>query len=211
MNSVTITPLTVGQMAAHCYIVSDPKTREGIIIDPGDDSEYISDTLLKLQVTPMMIVATHGHFDHLMAAYALKLGFGIPFYLHPDDAFLLGRMQDSAKHFLDLVYVDPAPSIDKNLSDGDIIGVGVVSLTVLHTPGHTPGSICLYEKNSGVLFTGDTIFAEGGVGRTDHSYASRELLRLSMKRILSYPASTRVLAGHGEETTIGAQIGYHVQ
>lgn len=211
MNPVIITSLTVGQMAANCYIVSDAKTREGIIIDPGDDAEYISDTLLKPQVVPRMIVATHGHFDHLMAAYALKLGFGIPFCLHPDDAFLVGRMQDSAKHFLDLPYVDPAPSIDKNLSDGDVLGVGSVSLTVLHTPGHTPGSVCLYEKSSKVLFTGDTIFAEGSVGRTDHSYASRDLLRVSIRRILSYPRSTRVLAGHGEETTIGAEIGYHVQ
>lgn len=211
MNPAIITSLTVGQMAAHCYIVSDPKTREGIIIDPGDDAEYISDTLLKLQVVPRMIVATHGHFDHLMAAYALKFSFGIPFGTHPDDAFLLGRMQDSAKHFLDLGYVDPPPSIDKNLSDGDVLGVGSVSLTVLHTPGHTPGSICLYEKSAKVLFTGDTIFREGHVGRTDHSYASGDLLRVSIRRILSYPRSTRVLSGHGEETTIGAEIGYHVQ
>lgn len=211
MNSVIITSLTVGQMAAHCYIVSDPKTCEGIIIDPGDDAEYISDTLLKLHLTPIMIVATHGHFDHLMAAYALKLGFGIPFRIHPLDVFLVNRMEQTAKHFLGVPYVDPAPSIDKKLCEGDVIRVGSIRLTVLHTPGHTPGSICLYEKNSGVLMTGDTIFKDGGVGRTDHSYSSHDALLLSLQKILSFPKETRLMPGHGQETTIGAEAIYHVQ
>ncbi len=211
MNTVLITTLAVGQMAANCYIVSDTKTREGIIIDPGDDAEYISDTLLKLQVTPIMIVATHGHFDHLMAAYALKLGFGIPFRMHPLDVFLVSRMEQTAKHFLGVPCVDPAPSVDRKLREGEVIAVGSIRLTVLHTPGHTPGSICLYEKKLGVLFTGDTIFSTGAVGRTDRSYANREVLMSSIHRILSYPKRTRILAGHGEETTIGAEIRYHVQ
>ncbi len=211
MNTVVITCLSVGQMAANCYLVSDIKTGEGIIIDPGDDAEYISDTLLKLHITPTMIVATHGHFDHLMAAYALKLGFGIPFCMHPLDAFLVSRMEQTAKHFLGVPYVDPAPSVDRKLRDGEVIAVGSIRLTVLHTPGHTPGSICLYEKQSGVLFTGDTIFSTGAVGRTDRSYANREVLLSSVYRILLYPKRTRILAGHGQETTIGAEASYHVQ
>ncbi len=211
MNTVVITCLSVGQMATNCYLVSDTKTGEGIIIDPGDDAEYISDTLLKLHITPTKIIATHGHFDHLMAAYALKLGFGIPFCMHPLDTFLVSRMEQTAKHFLGVPYVDPAPSVDTKLREGEVIAVGSIRLTVLHTPGHTPGSICLYEENSGVLFTGDTVFADGSVGRTDHSYSSSEALQSSLKRILSYPLTTRLLPGHGRETTIGAEASYHVQ
>jgi glyoxylase-like metal-dependent hydrolase (beta-lactamase superfamily II) len=211
MKKPVITTLAVGQMAANCYIVSDSDTHEGIIIDPGDDPEYISDTLLKLHIRPVLVVATHGHFDHIMGAYALNLGFGIPFAIHPLDTFLVDRMEETAKHFLQVTYVDPAPSVGRKLANREVIAAGTVRLTVVHTPGHTPGSICLYEKHSGVLFTGDTIFSDGSVGRTDHSYASPLTLAASVRRILSYPAQTKLMPGHGEETTIGDEIGFHVQ
>lgn len=211
MKKPVITTLAVGQMAANCYIVSDPDTHEGVIIDPGDDAEYISDTILKLQIRPTCVVATHGHFDHIMAAYALTLGFGIPFAIHPLDTFLIDRMEETAKHFLQVTYVDPAPAVGRKLVHREVIAAGTVRLLVIHTPGHTPGSICLYEKHSGVVFTGDTIFAHGAVGRTDHSYASPLKLAASLRKILSYPPQTRLMPGHGEETTIGDEAVFHVQ
>ena len=177
---MNIETLVVGRMATNCYIAG------GMIIDPGDDAEYI---ISYLTAKPTMIVATHGHFDHIMAAYALQLAYNIPFYIHEEDIFLLSRMQSSAKHFLGLKEVDPPPVPSK-----------IKDLTFIHTPGHTPGSICLPVGD--VLFTGDTIFADGAVGRTDFSYSKPLLLAESIKKILSYPVGTRILSGHGEESKI---------
>lgn len=169
--------LVVGSMATNCYLV------DGIIIDPGDDAEYI---MSHLTDKPRMIVATHGHFDHIMAACALQLAYNIPFYLHPADNFLLATMQSSAKHFLGLKEVDPPP-----------VPTPITDLPFIHTPGHTPGSICLKFEN--VLIVGDTIFEGGGVGRTDFSYSQPLKLAESIDHILSYPANTRLLPGHGKE------------
>ena len=169
---MNIETLAVGQMATNCYIV------DGIIIDPGDDAEYI---ISHCKIKPTMIVATHGHFDHIMAALTLQLAFNIPFVIHEKDEFLVNNMQSSAKHFLNIM-TDPPPKITKFISGGDKIG----NLTVVHTPGHTPGSICLYAKNDKVLFSGDTIFADGAVGSTDHRYSDKAELSQSVKKILSY-------------------------
>lgn len=176
-----IKTLIVGSMATNCYIVNDE-----IIIDPGDDAEYIMSHLTK---KPSMIVATHGHFDHIMAAYALQLAYNIPFYIHEDDIFLLSRMQSSARHFLGLKDVDPPPTPSK-----------IKTPPFIHTPGHTPGSICL--KFSDTLIVGDTMFAGGGVGRTDFSYSDPRKLSISIKKIRSFPKNTRVLPGHGAEFTL---------
>lgn len=182
---MNITTIVVGAMATNCYIAGD------MIIDPGDAPEHISDVLTKLQVSPKMIVATHGHFDHIMGAYALQLMYDIPFYIHPDDMFLLKNMQSSAKHFLNMRAVDPPP-IPTDIHGGNI--------SFIHTPGHTPGSICLEFNDT--LLVGDTLFADGSVGRTDHSYSSPLALSESVAKIRSHPAGTRILSGHGETSTI---------
>ena len=177
-----IETLVVGQMATNCYIAG------GIIIDPGDDAEYI---MSHLKTAPTMIIATHGHFDHIMAAYALQLAFNIPFYIHEDDKFLLASMQSSANHFLGFTHVDPPPKPSK-----------IQNISFIHTPGHTPGSICLYFKKEGVVFTGDTIFAGGAVGSTDHKYSNP--LSQSIKKFLALPPETKIFPGHGDTNdTIG--------
>ncbi len=206
-----VTTFTVGQMATNCYLLIDPEIRECVIVDPGDDAEYISDKIVSLGLTPTHIVATHGHFDHIMAAFVLKINFGIPFLMNGLDRFLVDRMQSTAKHFLDIVVVDPPPGIDMSIGQGDILDVGHIGVSILSLPGHTPGSIGLYEKKSGILLTGDTLFADGAVGRTDHEYADRGVLKTSVSKILRLPASTRLLPGHGEETSIGAEVMFHVQ
>ncbi len=193
---MTIETLVVGQMATNCYIV------DGIIIDPGDDAEYI---VSHLKTKPTLIVATHGHFDHIMAARALQLTYAIPLVMHESDAFLVTTMRSSAKHFLGLTMIDPPPAVNKMIRDKDKIG----KFTVIHTPGHTPGSICLYSQKNNVLFTGDTIFADGAVGRTDHAYCDKTALSRSIKTILSLPPKTILLSGHGEKSCIESERGYH--
>ncbi len=184
---MNIDTLVVGQMATNCYIV------DGIIIDPGDDAEYI---MSHCKIPPTMIVATHGHFDHIMAAYALQLAYNIPFYIHESDVFLLSRMQSSARHFLGVKDVDPPPVPSK-----------IQDLPFIHTPGHTPGSICLPIGD--VLFTGDTIFAGGAVGRTDHEYSDKVALSHSIQTILSLPPETKLFPGHGSETTVQQEARFH--
>ena len=181
-------------MATNCYVV------DGIIIDPGDDAEYI---MSHVKEKPTMIVATHGHFDHIMAAYAIQVAYNIPFYIHPDDVFLLATMQSSAKHFLRLQDVDPPPKPTpiKNLP------AGRQGLPFFHTPGHTPGSI--YLKFEDALIVGDTLFAGGAVGRTDFSYSSQDNLSTSIQKILSYSPETRLLSGHGEESSVQKEKKYH--
>jgi hydroxyacylglutathione hydrolase len=202
---MNIHKLVVGQMASNCYIVSD--SNQTIIIDPGDDAEHISDVLVRLRLTPNFIVATHGHFDHIMAAFALQVTYNIPLNMHKSDAFLLEYMQSSAKHYLGLPSVDPPPKINKFVNEGDTIA----GLTILHTPGHTPG--CISLVGDGVIFTGDTIFAHGGIGRTDFSYSNSQDLQASVKKILRLPASTIIYPGHGEETRVqyeyDAQTHFH--
>lgn len=199
-SDMDIQTFIVGQMATNCYIVTN--FGESIIIDPGDDAEYI---ISHCETKPFMVVATHGHFDHVMAACALQLAYNIPFVMHEADTFLIKNMQASAKHFLKLPHVDPPPNISKFITGGDKVG----DLTVIHTPGHTPGSMCLYSKKENILFAGDTIFAGGAVGRTDHEYSNTSALTRSVQTILSLPPETKLFCGHGEGSTVGRELSYH--
>lgn len=200
--------LPVGQMATNCYLVSDEKTLTCLIIDPGEDSDFITTTILENKLIPQAIILTHGHYDHCLAALDLKLNFSIPIYLHPKDLFLYEKAHLSAKHFSGLV-IPKLPPIDHFLSDQEIITFGNSSLQVIHTPGHTPGSCCfvsLVKGRGGVaerdlnplLFTGDTLFAKS-IGRTDLSYSSKQDLQKSLKKILTLPRHTQIYPGHDNE------------
>jgi hydroxyacylglutathione hydrolase len=204
-----IIALTVGQMAANCYLVHDTKTQEVIIIDPGEDAAYIADRVTAIGATPKLLVATHGHFDHILGASELQLLFGVPFAIHEDDRFLVARMHETARHFLGRDVIEMPPVITQTFVDGDTVSCGDLSLRILHTPGHTPGSVCLYGQSLDVLFSGDTIFADGAVGRTDFSYASSEKLSVSLQRIFQLSLVTRILPGHGAETSVQKEKEYH--
>lgn len=195
--------LVVGQMAANCYVYTDGVTQDALIIDPGDDAAYIEDFLNRRGLVPAVIVATHGHFDHAMAALELQVAYNLPFYLHGDDAFLIGRMSDSARHFLGISYPVLPPAVTGTVSEGDTVRVGRRKLSVLHVPGHTPGSIALYEERDGVCFVGDLLFAGGGVGRTDFRYSDGSKLARSISRITGLPGKTVLYPGHGEPWTAG--------
>ena len=195
-----IETLVVGQLATNCYLAICEETNRTAIIDPGDDGEFIVQKILDLKLKPEFMAATHGHFDHILAATELKLAFGIPFYLHQKDLSILKRTRRTAEYFLG-ISVDPPPEVDKFIRGGDVLRFGKEKLAVIETPGHTPGGICLYNQK--ILFSGDTLFAEGQVGRTDLGGSSLEDLTNSIKtKLFVLPDETVVYPGHGEETTI---------
>lgn len=192
-----ITTLTVGSMETNCYMLSDKKSREAMIIDPGDDGDYISRIISDKKLIPAKIIATHGHFDHILAVNELKLIYKIPFIMHINDQFLLSIMASSAKHYLNIV-ADPTPLIDQFIQEGDDLYIGSNKFQVLQTPGHTPGSICLYNKSSNNIFVGDLLFAGGSIGRTDFSYSNAGMMKKSLGKINKLPSGTRVFPGHGD-------------
>lgn len=200
---MTILPLVVGDLRTNCYIVSDPSTGRCLIIDPADEADFISTTILEHKLTPVGIILTHGHYDHCLGVLELKLNFNIPIYLHKEDLFLYKSADRSAKHWSSSLRDTPRqsstifklPPVDSYLEDGQTITFGDASLSVIHTPGHTPGSICLY--NAPHLFTGDTLFADA-VGRTDLSYSSASDLKKSLATIKALPDETLIYPGHEE-------------
>lgn len=208
-KSLTIQRLVVGQMQTNCYLVYDNETHDAIIIDPGEDDSYIIETIQRLNLVPSKIIATHGHFDHILAAYSIQNTFHIPFAIHESDTFLVRQMASSAKHFLGFETHAVPPVIDKVLYEGTDEKVGSQSLKVLQTPGHTPGSISLIDETRSFALVGDLVFAGGGVGRTDFSYSDAQVLKQSIDSLLLYPDEMTVYSGHGEATTIRAIRNYH--
>lgn len=209
-----ILTLPVGQMQSNCYLLIDEKTRETLIVDPGDDGEYIIQKLRDEDALPKVVVATHGHFDHVMAATEITLAYNIPFLMHKNDLPILHRHQSTAKYFLG-ISVDPPPGISSYLKHDDIVRIGKEKLRIIETPGHTPGSVCLIwvskeKPTPSLLLSGDTLFAQGGVGRTDLSGGNKETLYHSIKtKLFSLPDNTIVYPGHGEPTTIGQEKKMH--
>lgn len=192
--------LVVGQLQANSYLVWDVRSEEAIIIDPGDDGDYIIRKINDLGLKPKLIVATHGHFDHILAVPELKLAFKIPFLLHKKDLFLLKRSAETA-HYFTGVGADPPLMPDKFIKEGDLIEFGEEKLKVIETPGHSPGGVALYSRGGRILFSGDTLFCQG-VGRTDFSYGSAQDLEESIDKLFKLPGKTHVYPGHGPETTV---------
>src|SRR3990172_10555432 len=191
--------LPVGQLKTNCYLViEDDKC---VIIDPGDDADYIKRIIADEGVDPIKIIATHGHYDHILAASELKLAYKIPFIMHKKDEFLLARMSTSAKKFTGITS-GPPPKVDEYPSINDNLTINHQSLNILHTPGHTPGSITLYCEEEYFAFVGDLIFAGGTVGRTDFAYSGTFDLKQSVAKILKLPPKTKVYPGHGDETIV---------
>ena len=194
--------LVVGPFGSNCYVVGSEKTKEGIIIDPGADAEAIIDMVHKLGLNITLIVATHGHADHLGALSQVKEATKAPFALHADEAPTLPKISKYISSMFG-VRLAPLPPPDRLLHEGDTIKVGELSLKVLHTPGHSPGGISLVGH--GVVFSGDTLF-NYGIGRTDFPDGDYDALMESIRtKLMTLPDKTVVLSGHGTETTIGAE------
>jgi len=199
-----IQQMTVGMMGVCCYIVACDATREAVIIDPGGNESDILAACHEENLKVKYIINTHGHPDHVCGNKLLKDDTGADIVMHAADAEFFS--QKGVEQFFSQLGLPASPPVDKCVNDGDTLNFGKESLTVIHTPGHTPGGICLYSKPN--LFSGDTLFA-GGVGRTDFpGGSSRELLNSIKTRLLVLPPDTTVWPGHGyggESSTVAQE------
>lgn len=192
--------LVVGQFASNCYIVGAESGGEGMIIDPGDEAGVILKRVKELGLDIKIILLTHGHLDHIAALEKVKEATGAEVIIHADDAATL--IDDSLSLFLGLPPQTP-PTPDRLLKGWEGIDVGGLSFTILPTPGHTPGGICILGE--GVLFSGDTLF-NCGIGRADLPGGDpAKLIESIQEKLMILPDDTVVYPGHGAETTISAE------
>ena len=192
----------VGALQCNCTIVGDEATSEAMVIDPGDNIPQIL-PLARYGLTLKQIVVTHAHIDHVGGAVQLKKATGAPVLLNENDLPLL-KMMDMQAGWLGVAPPEVAPP-DMSAEEGMVVGIANHSAHVLHTPGHTQGSICLHFAKEKLLVAGDTLFA-GSIGRTDLPGGnSRQILRSIHDRLLPLADETRVIPGHGPQTTIGEE------
>jgi glyoxylase-like metal-dependent hydrolase (beta-lactamase superfamily II) len=193
----------VGPLRCNCSVIGDDATREAMVIDPGDDISKIVAILEKHKLTVKQIVITHAHIDHVGGAMKLRALTGAPILLNENDYALL-KMLDVQAAWVGMA-VPEAVEIDQSPAHGDSLHTGTLVSTVLHTPGHTEGSICLYFPAENKLMAGDTLFA-GSIGRTDLPGGSMEKIIGSLRgHLLALPDETLVVPGHGSLTTIGEE------
>lgn len=198
-----IESITSGIIETNGYVVGDPVSRTGMFIDaPDEGAAGMLELAHRHSLTITHIINTHGHWDHIPGNYALKINTGASVLIHENDAHYL---LDPTTLLFQLPFSIEPMTPDGYLNDNQILKLGNLQFIVLHTPGHTAGSICLYEPNEKVLFSGDTLFS-GSVGRTDLPGGNWEILLESIKqRLLVLPDSTIVYPGHGSSSTIGTE------
>jgi hydroxyacylglutathione hydrolase len=231
---VLVTGFPAGAFAANCYLVAPAPGEECVIIDPGQDAERgIEELLGRYRLKPIAVLLTHGHIDHMWSVAPVCGAKGVPAYIHPDDRELLAdpgkgmSLMMGQQLFGGITFSEPDDV--KELSDGEIVTLGGVDYSIGHTPGHTPGSVTFRsgeddldakpasfwpdsegsagrdrQKEAGLLFTGDLLFA-GSIGRTDLPGGDHATILKSLARTLTLPDETIVLPGHGPQTTIGAE------
>ena len=195
--------IPVGPLQCNCSIVGDENSREAIVIDPGDDIDHVFALLKKHNLTVKQIVITHAHIDHVGGAMKLKAATGAPILLNQNDTALLKMLEMQASW---VGMRSPGTvTIDGSIKDGDVIKVSGLEAGVLHTPGHTEGSVCLLFEPQKTLIAGDTLFA-GSIGRTDLPGGSYEkIIRSLHDKLLTLDDAIVVVPGHGQLTTIGAE------
>ena len=191
-------------MQANCYLLE--RDGKALLIDPADSADFILEQIQRQNLELIGIIATHGHFDHVMAVGEIQLSYPyLSLHINNKDEFLLKRLPETAKHFLGFDPTIVPIRLTADLPEGTF-SIEDFECEVLHTPGHTPGSCCLYFKNAGILFSGDTLF-QSGIGRYDFSYSDKEELKHSIQEILKLPEETRIFPGHGEETLVDYEKG----
>ncbi len=203
--------LPVGMIQCNCSILGDELTHDAIVVDPGESAEDILEVIARHGLQVKTIVLTHGHFDHVGAVARIKAATGAPVLMNEDDVETLSHSAEQAAW----VGMSPPDSfeIDGPLRDGDVLGLSNYELTVLHTPGHTPGSVCLWIPAEKMLIAGDTLFRDS-VGRTDLPGGDFQQIVTSIRnKLLPLPDETVVFPGHGAPTSIGRekQSNYFLQ
>lgn len=199
--------LAVGPLQCNCSILGDEESREALLVDPGDDVELIMERVAKHRLKVVAIVATHGHIDHVGGLAEARQATGAPVLIHEADVFLYKMLPVQA-----MMIGLGAPQLgngeddlDGRLADGQKLTFGKLTAEVLHTPGHTPGSVCFHVGSDFKLLSGDTLFARG-IGRTDLWGGSQEdIVRSIRERLYRLPDETVVYPGHGPQTTIGVE------
>lgn len=206
MKQIKVEQYIVGMVQTNCYVAINTKTKEAIIIDPADQANVIQTKIEEKGVRPVAILLTHGHFDHIMAVEELVEAFKIPVYAHTDESEILKtpslNLSNMAHRKVNLVP-------DVNLKDNQDLVLAGFHIQVLHTPGHTKGSVCYYIEDEEVLFSGDTLFQES-VGRTDFPTGSSvEIVHSIKEKLAVLPNAVQVYPGHEGATTIGHEKMYN--
>jgi hydroxyacylglutathione hydrolase len=198
---------SVPPLGCNCSILGDPITRQAIVVDPGGAHEQILKQVRDLGLSIVSVLHTHAHFDHFLASGEIKKASGATLCLHPADQPLWDMLEVQCRMF-GVPYVSvPAP--DYWLQDEEKILLGSLAGTALHTPGHSPGSMCFVFQAENLLLSGDTLF-RGGIGRTDLWGGSLDAIERSIReRLYSLPEDTKVITGHGPETEIGFEREYN--
>ncbi len=196
-----VTCLTNGSFAENCYLVSDPKTRDAVLIDPGEDAGLFLERIAADRLNLRAIWLTHAHLDHILGVGPIVEETGVPVYLHPADRSLYDAAPEQGSWLGVPATIPPPP--DHDLADGDILQVGSYRFDVRHVPGHSPGGVAIIGY--GLAFVGDALFA-GSIGRTDLPGGDAQLLLTRIRNVLlALPDETVVYSGHGPETTIGEE------
>jgi glyoxylase-like metal-dependent hydrolase (beta-lactamase superfamily II) len=202
------TSFPVGALGCNCTIVACPDTKEALVVDPGDEAPRILGALREQGLRAVSVVHTHAHFDHVLGTGEVARGTGAEIALHQGDRWLYDHVGEQLRMFGMPGRDAPMAAPTRELLGGEVLAFGRREARVLHTPGHTPGSICLFLEFAGeapVLFAGDTLFA-GGIGRTDLWGGSFEEIVTSIRGpLFSLPDATLVIPGHGPESTIGLE------
>jgi len=194
---MNVNVIIVGQLEVNCYVITQDNSSDAVIIDPGDEYERIHEVIESRSAMPKYIVFTHAHYDHVCAIGDLKSEYNPILVMHEHE----GKTYQSTTELCLSWGFDKEdfPLPDLLVKDGDSLELGAISFKIIHTPGHTPGSMCLF--GAGTLFTGDTLFADS-VGRTDLPGGSTAKLRESLRKIATYPDGTVIRSGHGGEVTL---------
>jgi hydroxyacylglutathione hydrolase len=195
--------LTVGPFQENCYVIGDEQTGAGALVDPGDEAARIALAVEQTGLEISQIIITHAHIDHVGAVAALVDEYACPVLMHAEAEPMLQQLPTQAM-MMGLRF-GKVPTVDRHIEDEEVLEVGSLRLRSLYTPGHAPGHLAFYVEDEGLVLSGDALFA-GSVGRTDLFGGDMDLLMRSInERLLTLPDETRVLSGHGPETTIGEE------
>jgi hydroxyacylglutathione hydrolase len=199
--------LTVGPFQENCYVIGDEETGTGALVDPGDEATRIALAVEQSGLEISQIIITHAHIDHVGAVAALVDEYACPVLMHAEAEPMLRQLPTQAM-MMGLRF-GKVPTVDRHIEDEEVLEVGGLRLRSLYTPGHAPGHLAFYLEDEGLVLSGDALFA-GSVGRTDLFGGSMDLLLRSInERLLTLPDETRVLSGHGPETTIGEERAHN--